>query len=197
MPEDPDPIEPGSQGTVVDYDGAGDLLVDWDEDVNRALHLIPGVDKFHVLDVANDAELKVSFRNLKTIQDKLMDKKTSDLDSRCPRCGKLFDVRRGAVSRRVGEKWKGLNIAVCDTCGTQEAIEDFVRYSAETDTDIEITVPKGLNKTGFESEEVENNKEKLKITTLPITDWYITKIWTGTYETYAIKSTDEVSRKAR
>ena len=46
MVDDPNPVKPGSQGTVVDYDGIGDLLVDWDEDVHSSLHLIPGVDKF-------------------------------------------------------------------------------------------------------------------------------------------------------
>ena len=59
--DDPDPIIPGSQGTFVDYDGAGDLLVDWDpittsttsttsdgSNVGRSLHLIPKVDGFVV-----------------------------------------------------------------------------------------------------------------------------------------------------
>ncbi len=35
----------------------------------------------------------------------------------CPQCGKLFNVSRGAVSRRI----EGL--MVCNLCGQQEAIE--------------------------------------------------------------------------
>ena len=73
MPEDPDPVKPGSQGTVVDYDEY-QILVDWDEDVGRSLHLIPGVDKYHVLNVDNSEELEKSWLNLAVIQDKLRDR---------------------------------------------------------------------------------------------------------------------------
>ena len=73
------------------------VIVDWDEKVGRSLHLIPGVDRYHVLDPSDTAEMEQSWMNLAAIQSKL----TDDLDSRCPRCGKLFDCKRGAISRRV------------------------------------------------------------------------------------------------
>lgn len=44
----------------------------------------------------------------------------------CPRCGRMTmdpqDVARNALSRRA-------NVQVCDTCGTEEALEDMVTLS--------------------------------------------------------------------
>ena len=199
MPEDPDPVAPGSQGTFVDYDDAGDLLVDWDpitlsdgSQVSRGLHLIPGVDRYHVIDPHSPEELEKSFKNLAVIQNRICgrdgrddrdgrDGGDSGEDSRCPRCGQMFDCRRGAVSRRV----RVCNISICPACGSKEAIEDFVVNGSSYGLDSVITVPEGRNKTGFPSEPVEDEgeecekKEKLKIDVLPLSDWYIVKIWTG------------------
>lgn len=47
MPNDNDPIEPGTEGLVFDVDGAGHLMVNWDN--GRSLNLIPGVDKFEII----------------------------------------------------------------------------------------------------------------------------------------------------
>ena len=71
MPQDPDPVKPGSQGTFVDYDDAGDLLIDWDpiatseqsitseqSSARRGLKLIPGVDRYHVLNIDNSEEFE-------------------------------------------------------------------------------------------------------------------------------------------
>ena len=44
MPEDPHPIGPGTKGTCVMVDGAGQLVMEWDN--GRTLSLIPGVDRF-------------------------------------------------------------------------------------------------------------------------------------------------------
>ena len=71
----------------------------------------------------NEEELKESFVELKKVQDELVAGETG----RCPRCGQEFDVRRGAISRRVD------GIAVCDMCGQQEAIEDFLKHSNQAD----------------------------------------------------------------
>ena len=222
MPEDPDPIRLGAQGTVVDADQT-QVIVDWDEDVHRSLHLIPGVDRFHVINLDSDLELEQSFRNLRNIQTKA-GRLTSGLSSRCPRCGQLFDCKRGAVSRAV----TCCNISVCSTCGYQEAIERFVLHGAEMGCDVEIEVPEGANHTvfptvsenrkssetepkgssnlvshkgGYESNldnidtnsvaadsgnnlraaegDKEQKREKLKISLLPLTDWYIVRVWTG------------------
>jgi len=50
MPNDPDPIPPGSEGVVVDVtDGTlAQITVDW-VGINRTLSLIPGVDRFEVI----------------------------------------------------------------------------------------------------------------------------------------------------
>ena len=45
--DDPDPIRPGSTGTINGVDGVGTLLVDWDN--GRTLGLIPDVDSFAVI----------------------------------------------------------------------------------------------------------------------------------------------------
>ena len=49
MPEDPNPVEPGTKGTVDMVDGMGQLCVSWDN--GRTLSLIPGVDKFKIAGV--------------------------------------------------------------------------------------------------------------------------------------------------
>ena len=219
-PDDPDPVEPGSQGTVVDADQT-QVIVDWDEDVHRSLHLIPGVDRYHILDSTSEDELEVSFRNLAAIQDKIRSRDGGERgkeSSHCPRCGQLFDVHRGAVSRAIDY----CNIAVCSTCGTQEAIEQFVLNGAAYGADVSVFVPEGKNGTGFPTETEDNvsnncvshsstsaddidknnnipnsanklrssedgsaeegeqkHKNKLKITYLPLSDWYIVRVWTG------------------
>ena len=124
MPEDPDPITPSTQGTFVGLDGAGNLMMSWDD--GRQLNLLPDADKWHVVGTTpsaeqNELELKTSFSQLKKVQDELAAGETS----RCPRCGSQFDVRRGAISRRID------GVAVCDLCGQQEAIEDFMRDQAD------------------------------------------------------------------
>lgn len=43
MPDDPDPIPSGSEGTVLWADDM-QIVVDWD--VRRSLNLIPGVDRW-------------------------------------------------------------------------------------------------------------------------------------------------------
>ena len=126
MPEDPDPIASSTQGTFVGLDGAGNLMMSWDD--GRQLNLLPDADKWHVVGTTpsaeqNEQELKTSFSQLKKVQGELVAGETS----RCPRCGSQFDVRRGAISRRVD------GIAVCDMCGQQEAIEDFLKYSNQAD----------------------------------------------------------------
>ena len=118
MPQDPAPIEAGEQATVAGYDDTGDLMVSWDN--GRKLNLIPGVDKYHV--VESPEELDHSFHWLYRVQMKLPDGESS----KCPRCGKPFDAHRGAVSRRK-------YVMVCDLCGQQEAVEDFLKATKENE----------------------------------------------------------------
>ena len=46
--DDPDPIEPGTMGTVIKLDGAGQIQVKWDN--GRTLSVIPEEDQFEILD---------------------------------------------------------------------------------------------------------------------------------------------------
>lgn len=47
MIDDPDPIPPGTGGTVTGADDAGHLFVDWDN--GRTLHVIPGIDAYNII----------------------------------------------------------------------------------------------------------------------------------------------------
>ena len=53
MPNDPNPITPGTQATVAGYDDGGNLMVSWDN--GRGLNLIPGVDEYHVIKLSRGA----------------------------------------------------------------------------------------------------------------------------------------------
>ena len=54
MPNDPDPIPPGSTGTVVSATTGtfAQIEVDWDN--GRTLALIPGVDQYDIIELSDD-----------------------------------------------------------------------------------------------------------------------------------------------
>ncbi len=55
MQDDPRPIEPGTLGTVVAVDDAGQVMMKWDN--GRSLSLIPGIDSFHVVQPKEELKL--------------------------------------------------------------------------------------------------------------------------------------------
>ena len=54
MPNDPQPIAPGTEGEITGCDDAGQLLMRWSN--GRSLSLIPGVDDFTVISRPENAE---------------------------------------------------------------------------------------------------------------------------------------------
>ena len=52
MPDDPQPIEPGTLGEVIGVDDAGQVMTKWDN--GRSLSLIPGVDSFHIAEPSEE-----------------------------------------------------------------------------------------------------------------------------------------------
>ena len=47
MEDDPDPILPGTRGTVIGVDDIASIMVDWDN--GRSLSLVYGVDRYRAL----------------------------------------------------------------------------------------------------------------------------------------------------
>ena len=54
MPDDPQPIPPGTEGEVTGCDDAGQLQMSWSN--GRSLSLLPGVDDFTVISRPEKAE---------------------------------------------------------------------------------------------------------------------------------------------
>ena len=131
MVDDPYPIAPGEQATVIGYD-AENLVVAWDN--GRGLSLIPGVDKYHIVGLGPDDVVPDEFCEFVGAEksEEELDKsfewycEMSGKDRDCPRCGKSFDSKRGAVSRRK-------RVMICDECGKAEAIEDFMKWKDGTE----------------------------------------------------------------
>ena len=52
MPGDPDPVAPGTLGTVLESFSPDQICVDWDN--GRSLNLIVGVDSYRVVESTSD-----------------------------------------------------------------------------------------------------------------------------------------------
>ena len=57
MPDDPQPIPPGTIGEIRGVDDAGQVLVRWSN--GSSLSVIPGVDSFHVVQQTVDEEPEI------------------------------------------------------------------------------------------------------------------------------------------
>ncbi len=58
MPNDPDPIPAGSTGTVISATTGTFAQIDVDWDNGRTLALIPGVDQYEIIALADDTTTK-------------------------------------------------------------------------------------------------------------------------------------------
>jgi hypothetical protein len=88
MTRDLEPIEPGTQGTCLMVDDAGQLVMKWDN--GRTLSLLPGVDQFELLPITPLHECKMSdlVRCPKPAQGP--DSETVTFNLKCRVCGTIF-----------------------------------------------------------------------------------------------------------
>lgn len=107
----------GLQGTCRGVDDAGNVMVSWDN--GSSLNIAYGADKCHR--VGSEAEVKGSLDWLG---------KSRHTGARCPRCGAAEEQgnRLLALSRRA-------DITICETCGTEEALEDAGLLECKSLTD--------------------------------------------------------------
>ncbi len=102
----------GTQGTVRYVDDTASIGVAWDN--GRGLNVVYGQDRCHVVRTEAEAEatlLHAAARGMTQTQ--------------CPRCGAAIDdPHTRALSRR-------LDIMVCESCGTAEALEDLLVYQGK------------------------------------------------------------------
>ena len=96
---DPYPVPAGTQGTIEYVDDINQIHVKWDN--GSSLALVDGIDLYH--SIQSDKEIIISIEHFKPYMF-------------CPRCG---GIQGKATSRRV-------NVTICDQCGIQEALEDFM-----------------------------------------------------------------------
>jgi len=100
-------IPAGTQGTCCGVDDAGSLMAHWD--CGSSLSVVFNVDRCHR--VVSEDEIRMSLNWLGARQRK------TTAGGHCPRCGRVLEsFSRQAVSRYA-------DVAVCGSCGTQEALE--------------------------------------------------------------------------
>lgn len=102
----------GSQGTVRHVDDTASIGVAWDN--GGGLNVVYGQDRCHI--VRTEAEAKATLLHAAA---RRMDQ------TQCPRYGALIgNPHTRALSRR-------LDIKVCESCGTVEALEDLLVYQGK------------------------------------------------------------------
>ena len=75
MMDDPNPIEPGTEGTIRLVDGMGIIHVNWDN--GRTLGIIPDVDRYQLIeDSSGSSEIKAAIRKTPSSVNKSMPKST-------------------------------------------------------------------------------------------------------------------------
>lgn len=96
----------GSQGTVMGVDDTGSIMPAWDQ--GGSLNVVNGKDRCHKIATEDEARVTLDWYG----------KRQPEENARCPRCG---DMMFGPKARHAVSRWA--DIIVCDSCGTQEALE--------------------------------------------------------------------------
>lgn len=67
--------------------------------------------------------------------------------------------------------------------GQQEAIEDFLIHGKQSGFGINVFVPEGKNRMGFDlTEETNEDGRRIDVKIMLLTDWYQVKLWQGRTE---------------
>ena len=112
-----EPIPPLTTGIIEHIDDIGTLHVIWEG--GKRLGLIPGVDEFEVIcPVCNTKLVKVKNYYLCTNCNEIGEKKSNI----CPICKNKI-IGRPALSSKDNKT------KICSQCGTNEALEQFIKYN--------------------------------------------------------------------
>lgn len=150
MPDDPDPIPSGTEGTVTsvqDLGREGQIVgVKWD--TGRTLNMIPGVDEYEVIDYEETDRIFDMLRN-ESKEAKVSVPKSKQSDS-----SKNYSKN---FKKSVGKHFKKLKVESDDDIKKPMPIKDIAKKHGVSVKDIEKEIKKG---TKIEFEHIKNQNQK-------------------------------------